>query len=198
MSNKKLMLINLSIITIGLVAWAIYSKWTEWDVGFKFVATFFCAIAVGFFCVLVILPNVGDAIGAHFFSAPEHVEQDPLTKAAAKVSQGDYEGAIKAYRAIASDEPENRFPIFEIAKIQHDYLNDVDAAIKTFENSMEENEWQENDAAAILFRLQHIYLEAKQDEIQAKMILQSVIDLFPNTRHSANAHHRLNEINQIG
>jgi len=29
-------------------------------------------------------------------------------------------------------------------------------------------------------------------------LLQQIIDSFPNTRHSANAHHRLNEINKIG
>ena len=73
----------------------------------------------------------------------------------------------------------------------------MDAAIKTFEESLEENEWPENDEAAILFRLQRIYLESKQDEEHAKVLLQTVIDRFPNTRHSANAHHRLNEINKI-
>ena len=144
------------------------------------------------------LPSLADKVGAFFFSAPEKIQPDPLIKAAAKVSQGDYEGAIKAYQAIALEEPENRFPIFEIAKIQQDHLRDVDAAIKTFENSLEETEWPENDAAAIMFRLQHIYLESKEDEEHAKAILENIMERFPETRHSANAHHRLNEINQIG
>ena len=74
----------------------------------------------------------------------------------------------------------------------------MDAAIETFEDSLENTDWAENDAAAILFRLQQIYLESKQDEEHAKALLQTVIDRFPETRHSANAHHRLNEINKIG
>jgi|TARA_B100001250_G_scaffold202287_1_gene173441 tetratricopeptide (TPR) repeat protein len=198
MTNKKLILILISVSATVLLAWTISSKWNEWEIGTKFVATFFIAIGLGLFVVLVLLPSLADKIGAFFFSAPEQIKPDPLIKAAAKVSQGDYEGAIKAYRAIASEEPENRFPVFEIAKIQQEYLNDVDAAIETFEDSLENTDWAENDAAAILFRLQQIYLESKQDEEHATALLQTVIDRFPETRHSANAHHRLNEINKIG
>jgi len=198
MTNKKLILILISVSATVLLAWTISSKWNEWEIGTKFVATFFIAIGLGLFVVLVLLPSLADKIGAFFFSAPEQIKPDPLIKAAAKVSQGDYEGAIKAYRAIVSEEPENRFPVFEIAKIQQEYLHDVDAAIETFEDSLENTDWAENDAAAILFRLQQIYLESKQDEEHAKALLQTVIDRFPETRHSANAHHRLNEINKIG
>ena len=198
MTNKKLILILISVSATVLLAWTISSKWNDWEIGTKFVATFFIAIGLGLFVVLVLLPSLADKIGAFFFSAPEQIKPDPLIKAAAKVSQGDYEGAIKAYRAIASEEPENRFPVFEIAKIQQEYLNDVDAAIETFEDSLENTDWAENDAAAILFRLQQIYLESKQDEEHATALLQTVIDRFPETRHSANAHHRLNEINKIG
>tara|TARA_B110000116_G_scaffold270892_1_gene290142 strand:+ start:1259 stop:1855 length:597 start_codon:yes stop_codon:yes gene_type:complete len=198
MTNKKLILILISISASVLFAWKISSKWNEWEIGNQFVATFFIAIALGLFTVLVVLPSLADKIGAFFFSAPEQIKPDPLIKAAAKVSQGDYEGAINAYRAIALEEPENRFPVFEIAKIQQEYLRDVDAAIETFEDSLENNEWAENDAAAIMFRLQQIYLESKQDEKHATVLLQNIIDRFPDTRHSANAHHRLNEINKIG
>ncbi|MDC0047954.1 hypothetical protein OAL09_01270 [Verrucomicrobia bacterium] len=198
MTNKKLILVLVSISASVLLAWKISSKWNEWEIGNQFVVTFFIAIALGLFVVLVLLPSLADKIGAFFFSAPEQMKPDPLIKAAAKVSQGDYEGAINAYRAIALEEPENRFPVFEIAKIQQEHLRDVDAAIKTFEDSLETNEWAENDAAAILFRLQHIYLESKQDEEHATVLLKTVIDRFPDTRHSANAHHRLNEINKIG
>ena len=141
------------------------------------VATFFIAIALGLFAVLVMLPSLADKVGAFFFSAPEQMKPDPLIKVAAKVSQGDYEGAIKAYRAIASEEPENRFPIFEIAKIQQEHLRDVDAAIETFEKSLENNEWAENDEAAILFRLQQIYLESKETSIDKSSEILSLFQL---------------------
>ncbi|MFL2451802.1 MAG: tetratricopeptide repeat protein [Verrucomicrobiales bacterium] len=198
MTNKRLIIINALIGTTIFLIWLISSNWDKWEIGTKFVVTFFVAVSLGLFVVLVILPILGDRIGAFFFSAPEAMEADATAKAAAKVSQGDYEGAIKAYQAIAEDEPENRFPIFEIAKIQHEHLRDIDASIKTFEESLESREWPENDAAAIIFRLQQIYLEDKQDEEHSKHLLEMVIEKFPETRHSANAHHRLNELKKIG
>ena len=194
MSTKKLITIS-ALLAIGLyLSWLIYSEWEKMEIGMKFVVTFFIAVTLGLFTVIVLLPIVADKIGAFFFSAPEVMEATELTKAAAKVTQGDYEGAIKAYKAIAQYEPDNRFPIFEIAKIHYEHLGDIDSAIKTFENSLENKEWPENDAAAMMFRLQQIYLEDKQDEEQAKKILETVIEKFPETRHSANAHHRLNEL----
>ena len=198
MTNKKLILINASIAVTVFLAWLIFSEWEKMEIGMKFVVTFFIAVTVGLFVVLVVLPIIGDRIGAFFFSAPEELEIDELTKAAAKVTQGDYEGAIKAYKAIAQDDPDNRFPIFEIAKIHYEHLRDIDSAIKTFEDSLASKEWAENDAAAMIFRLQQIYLEDKQDEEQATKLLEMVIEKFPETRHSANAHHRLNELKKIG
>ena len=194
MTTKKLIIIS-ALLAVGLyLSWLIYSEWEKMEIGMKFVVTFFIAVTLGLFTVIVLLPIVADKIGAFFFSAPEVMEATELTKAAAKVTQGDYEGAIKAYKAIALDEPDNRFPIFEIAKIHYEHLDDIDSAIKTFEDSLESKEWPENDAAAMMFRLQQIYLEDKQDEEQAKKILETVIEKFPETRHSANAHHRLNEL----
>ena len=164
MSTKKLITIS-ALLAIGLyLTWLIYSEWEKMEIGMKFVVTFFIAVTLGLFTVIVLLPIVADKIGAFFFSAPEVMEATELTKAAAKVTQGDYEGAIKAYKAIAQDEPDNRFPIFEIAKIHYEHLDDIDSAIKTFEDSLESKEWPENDAAAMMFRLQQIYLEDKQDE----------------------------------
>ena len=45
---------------------------------------------------------------------------------------------------------------------------------------------------------QQIYLEDKKDEEHSKQLLEMVIEKFPETRHSANAHHRLNELKKIG
>ena len=126
------------------------------------------------------------------------MQSSPALQSMNQGGQGDYEGAIKAYKAIAQDDPDNRFPIFEIAKIHHEHLRDIDSAIKTFEDSLANKEWAENDAAAMMFRLQQIYLEDKQDEEQATKLLEMVIEKFPETRHSANAHHRLNELKKIG
>ena len=92
---------------------------------------------------------------------------------------------------------ENRFPWVEIAKIQHDNLEDPDAAIATLRDALESHEWKVNDAAFFMFRLAELYEEDKAELTQSIGILHQVVSLFPETRHSANATHRLRELGAI-
>ncbi len=200
MSNKKIITLNILITLIVIYCWWMFSNWELWkeqnQPEMQFVSLMGFTVLGGFLFVLFVLPRIGESIGAFFYSAPAKIEPDAFTKAAAKVTQGDYEGAVEAYREIADDEPDNRFPIIEIAKIQQDHLGNIDAAIMTLENAVECKEWPVNDATFLIFRIQALYLNEKNDEARAKELLQLVIDKFPDTRHSANAHHKLNEINQ--
>ena len=200
MSNKKIITLNILITLIVIYCWWMFSNWELWkeqnQPEMQFVSLMGFTVLGGFLFVLFVLPRIGESIGAFFYSAPAKIEPDAFTKAAAKVTQGDYEGAVEAYREIANDEPDNRFPIIEIAKIQQDHLGNIDAAIMTLENAVECKEWPVNDATFLIFRIQALYLNEKNDEARAKELLQLVIDKFPDTRHSANAHHKLNEINQ--
>jgi len=200
MNNKKLILLNLGIAAVVISGWWLLSNWKAWgendQVGMQFIALMGITVVVGFFAVIFVLPAAGEIIGAWFYSAPEKFEPDAFSKAAVKVTQGEYEEAIIAYAKIAIDEPENRFPIVEIAKIQRDHLDDVDAAIATLETAIEGKEWEIDDSAFLIFRLEDIYLQDKEDIERSKELLELVIERFPESRHSANAHHRLNEINQ--
>ncbi len=200
MSNKKIITLNILITLIVIYCWWMFSNWEIWQEQnqpeMQFVSLMGFTVLGGILFVLFVLPRIGEGIGAFFYSAPAKIEPDAFTKAAAKVTQGDYEGAVEAYREIANDEPDNRFPIIEIAKIQQDHLGNIDAAIMTLENAVESKEWPVNDATFLIFRIQALYLNEKNDEARAKELLQLVIDKFPDTRHSANAHHKLNEINQ--
>lgn len=202
MSNKKIITLNLLIALVALYVWWMFTNWSTWsegnEVGLQFVSVMGLTILGGILFVLFVLPRIGESIGAFFYSAPAKIEPDAFTKAAAKVTQGDYEGAIEAYREIADDEPDNRFPIIEIAKIQQDHLGNVDAAIMTLETAVESKEWPVNDASFMIFRIQDLYLNEKDDKGRAKELLELVIEKFPDTRHSANAHHKLNELNQAG
>ena len=120
-----------------------------------------------------------------------------MQDARAFVAQGEYEGAIAAYRAVTLAQPENRFPWVEIAKIQHDNLEDPDASIATLRAALESREWRVNDTAFFMFRLAELYEEVKDDTPQSVSILEQVVELFPETRHSANATHRLRELGAI-
>ena len=144
-----------------------------------------------------VLPNVVHRFTHMFYGSAEEMEADPMHDARAFVAQGDYEGAIAAYRAVTLAQPENRFPWVEIAKIQHDNLEDPDASIETLRTALESHEWRVNDTAFFMFRLAELYEEVKDDKPQSVSILEQVVELFPETRHSANATHRLRELGAI-
>lgn len=120
-------------------------------------------------------------------------EDDAMHDARSLVAQGDYEGAILAFREAAQQEPENRLPWVEIAKIQRDNLEDPQGAVETLRECLANHPWKENDAAFLLFRLSEIYEGDLTDRESAAVILQQVIDQFPQTRHSANARTKLHE-----
>lgn len=198
MNNKKL--IWLILLAVGLIAylWWMLSSWGTWkeknELGMQFIALMGFTLVAGILFVTLVLPAIGERIGEFFYSAPGESEPDEYSKAAAKVSQGDYEGAIEAYREIANEEPENRFPVIEISKIQQEQLGDVDAAIKTLETSIDGRDWAEDDAAFLMFRLYDLQANDKGDYVRAKELLSKVIESLPNTRHSANATHKLKEL----
>tara|TARA_B100000519_G_scaffold201545_1_gene217391 strand:- start:1365 stop:2081 length:717 start_codon:yes stop_codon:yes gene_type:complete len=147
--------------------------------------------------VAFVLPSAVNRFTHMFYGAAEELEEDPMHDARAFFAQGDFVGAIEAYRAVAAEQPENRFPWVEIAKIQHDNLEDPDAAIATLRDALESHEWKVNDAAFFMFRLAELYEEDKAELTQSIGILHQVVSLFPETRHSANATHRLRELGAI-
>ena len=124
----------------------------------------------------------------------ELVETDPLHDARAAYARGDYEEAMEVYRNFSSEDPYNRLPWVEIAKIQHDNLEDPVASIATLREALEIHEWPVNDAAYFMGRLSEIYLNDLGDQDSCVMILNQMIELFPETRHSANATHKLNDL----
>lgn len=195
MNAKKIVALNAAILLLGLGVW-MASNWSRMDVIARFAAFLLlaCGAAIGF--AVFVLPAIGDWVGNLFYSAPEEVKPDKYTTAASKLAQGDYAGSIRAYRAIAKEEPDERFAHVEIAKIQLDHLHDADAAIATVQSALDSREWPQNDAAFFMFRLAELYQNEKDDAETAKAYLNRVIERFPETRHSANATHRLHEIDQ--
>lgn len=196
MTNKKLITLNLSILIIGIVAWKIATRWSVWEIGEKFLIIMLLLIVGSVLAVGLILPSIGDWVGNFFYSAPEKAEPDAYTKAASKLAQGDYAGAIREYQVLAREQPNARFPVVEVSKIQLDKLENPGLAIETLETSLAQRDWPDDDAAFLMFRIAEIQLENKGDTARATEYLQGVIARFPNTRHSANATHKLHEIEQ--
>jgi len=154
---------------------------------------FLSAGAIGIFFVFTILPAIAHRFTHAIYDSAEMVETDSMHDARSLYAQGDYEGAVEEYREVAEAEPTNRLPWVEIAKIQRDNLKEPQAAIATLREALERREWELDDAAFFMFRLAEIYKEDLENPDYAVQILQQVCEAFPETRHSANARHKLNE-----
>lgn len=155
--------------------------------------TFLSAGLIGIFFVVHALPFFAQRVTHGVFDSAEMVEKDFMRDARSLIAQGDYEGAIAAYQEAAAADPLNRLPWVEIAKIQKTNLEDPAAAIQTIRHALESQEWEVNDAAYFLFRLAELYDEVNGDRASAVAIMNQVIEQFPETRHSANATHKLHE-----
>jgi tetratricopeptide (TPR) repeat protein len=154
---------------------------------------FLSAGVVGVVFVIDVLPVLAQKMTHAVYDSAEMVEADAMHDARAKVAQGDYEGAIEAFKQAAHGDPLNRMPWIEIAKIYRENLEDPRAALTTLRTALEGQEWQVNDAAYLMFRVAELYDEDLHDRASATTILLQVTEQFPNTRHSANARHRLHE-----
>lgn len=154
---------------------------------------FLSAGLVGIIFVIHVLPAIAHRFTHAVYDSAEMVEKDPMHDARAKVAQGDWDGAIEAFRAAAAADPLNRLPYVEISKIQLEQLEDAPAAVDTLRHAIQDQEWQENDAAYLMFRLAEIYDTNMEDRMSAGTIMQQVIEQFPESRHSANARHKLRE-----
>ncbi len=158
-----------------------------------FLLAFLTAGYLGICFVAYILPAIAHKFTHAVYDSGEQVEADPFRNARAKMAQGDYDGAIEAFREGMKTNPENRMPWIEIAKIQKEHLHDAAAAIQTLRDALESQTWQEDDAVFLAFRMAELYDENLSDRDSAVAILEQVIGQFPGTRHSANARHKLHE-----
>lgn len=157
------------------------------------VLAFVSAGLVGVAFVLLVLPSFAHRVTHAIYDSAEMVERDVMHDARSLLAQGNYQAAIQAFREAAAKDPLNRLPWVEIAKIQKEKLNDPAAAVQTIRYALESQEWEVNDAAYLLFRLAELYDEVDHNRAAAIAIMRQVIDEFPNTRHWANANHKLRE-----
>jgi len=151
---------------------------------------------VGILFVMYILPALTDKATMAVLASNEQVERDPLRDAQAAMARGDYEDAIELYRDIAEDDPSNRLPWVEIAKIQHDQLENPVLAIHTMRTALEDHEWPDEDTVFFMTRIADIQFKDLEEPKESADTLKQIIELFPDTPHSAGATHKLREIDR--
>ncbi|MBK1790833.1 tetratricopeptide repeat protein [Persicirhabdus sediminis] len=144
--------------------------------------------------LLYVLPALTEKATDLVYSVGDEVEDDPLHDARACFAQGDYAGAIREYRKVAETDNSSRLAWVEIAKIQHDQLENPDAALATLMEAQQSHDWPVNDKAFFHFRMADIYEKDKDNAAAAIDLYQQAMVMFPETRHAANARHKLNEL----
>ncbi len=196
MNRELIIRLCLAVLAILLVM-LLWNAIKDASDGMKLVFVILMGLTGGILVVKYVIPWFGDVMGEAVFSSGEKVEQDEMTKAAACISQGDYQGAISHYEKMLDEKPDDPFPVAEIAKVYAERLHDPQAALRALEEHLQSKEWPVDDAAFIMFRIAEVHLTHRHDFETARDMLEQVIGNFPNTRHSANAHHKMSEIEQM-
>lgn len=184
----------LGLVVIGTMAgWNAVKNAND---GVKLIYFIFIGAGVGIWVIRVVLPRLGDALGTFVYSSVEEVEPDDRMKAAAKLAQGDFKGAIKVFEKLAMCDPEDPHPVAEIARIHSQFLHDPRSALAVLERALEAHAWSEQAAVFLRFRTADVLFEDLNDYGRARHVLEGVMTDFPNTGYSATARHRLYELEQ--
>ncbi|MCX8237769.1 MAG: hypothetical protein OSB05_03020 [Akkermansiaceae bacterium] len=151
-------------------------------------------IYAGILVVFYVLPSLVDRVGEEMMGSTAEVEKDPLDEARSAVAVGDYPEAIRVFREVWQENPEDRFPIVEVAKIQRANLDSPAVAVSTLQEALAHHEWEVDDAAFLMFRIAEIYEEDLDDREKQIEVLERAKDELEGTRHAGNAAHKLREL----
>ena len=150
-------------------------------------------LVTGGVIVVVFLPAFGDWVGDFFFNPNQQAEKAPHADALAAIARGDYEQAIAEYRKCVERDGTDTHAVSEIVRLYCDKLGDPVSAESVLEEALAQDRTHE-DAAFLSNRLAEVYWNHQHDARRARELLLQVVETFPNTKHSANAQHRLQEI----
>jgi tetratricopeptide (TPR) repeat protein len=150
-------------------------------------------VAAGALLAFSFVPQVAEGIGNMFYQPNEPIEKNPHAGALGAIAQGDYEKAVEEYRKVYEKNPDDTLALSEMARLYCDKLHDPAPAAQLLEGALQ-RELLPEDAAFLCSRLADVYWTHQHDVGGARALLLQVIETMPNTRHAANASHRLQEI----
>lgn len=194
MSRKSI----LRLCGLGLAGWLAFSGWerVKGDDLLTLLYFIILGLVIGLLVVIYVLPRFGDAMGNLVYSSGEQIQPAKRSQATELLAQGDFEGAIKEHEKSLAADPGQSFIVAEIAKICAERLGDPSRARQVLEKNLAAHQWPEDEAIFLRFRLAHLHLHHLQDPTTARTLLEALITEFPNTRHIANARHKLSEVNE--
>lgn len=155
------------------------------------VIALFLAVILG----VVLVPAIGEWAGGFIFSPNEEIEKDPHSGAIAKMAQGDYPGAVAEYLALFEHDPNDTSSLSEAVRILCDKMHDPATAASLLGEALQKD-WPHEQLAFLVNRLVDVSWNYQADADQARALLRQIIETLPDTRYSANATHRLHEIDR--
>ncbi len=161
-----------------------------------FVFAVLLGLAGGVIVALYLLPAIGEKVGGLFFNPDQEVEKDVHAGAMARIAQGDYEGAVEEYRAVYEADPEDTLSLSEMARLYCEKLGDPESGARVLEEALEK-EWPAEDGAFLAARLVDVRWNYQHDVEASRALLVTIAQTMPDTKHAANAHHRLREIDRV-
>ena len=143
--------------------------------------------------VTLVLPAVGDAVGGAFFNPNQKMEKSPHADALVAIARGDYEAAVQEYLKAFGHDPHDTMALSEVVRLECEQLGNPAAGADILEQALE-REWTAEDAAFLTSRLVDVYWKYQHKVREARALLMQIIETMPGTKHSANAQHKLQEI----
>ena len=162
-----------------------------------FVSIILIGLVIGIIVAFSILPVIGEAFAGLFYGSNARIEKNPHAAAVSKSAQGDFEGAIQEYQRVFDSDPSDLMALSEIVRICCDQLHDYARAAKVLEQALE-NEHPAESVAFLSNRLVDVYWTCQHDQFRARQVLMRIVNAMPETKHAANARHRLQELERGG
>lgn len=167
----------------------------EWSKLIKYyIAIMGMAAVTAIVTCVSLLPIIGDLAGHFLFTPNEKIERSPHADALAKLAAGDFEGAIEEYREVFDDNPQDTHAANEIIRLYCEKLGQPEQAADFLVEALSVGERAPEEWAFLQERMVDVCWNFQHDGVQARAILNHIIERMPETRESANASHRLQEI----
>ncbi len=152
-------------------------------------------IFIGFIAIFYVLPAISQkAAQSMYDDSGAEPDKDILQDARALMAQGEFDQAVVAYRLALEKEPSNRLGWTDLGKLYGEKLEQPQIAASVLREGFDAHEWEEEDGAFLLFRAADWHFDRCDDQEAGAAILVEVMEIYPKTRHSANAMQTLRKL----
>ena len=97
---------------------------------------------------------------------------------------------------MALAQPDDRFPVLEIARLYRDKLEDPDSAIQSLHTALISRPWSVESEGTLRLKLADLLSTDRKDFAAALVEVQTVIEKFPGTPSAGAATSKLREIEE--